>query len=69
VRASLRDTDLACDIGHNGLVYGVVLPATGVEQARIVAAKLEAAVRKALPTRLAAITISFIAERVGGGEE
>jgi len=69
VRASLRDTDLACDIGHNGLVYGVVLPATGVEQARIVAAKLETAVRKALPARLSTITISFVAESVGGGEK
>jgi hypothetical protein len=64
VRESLRDTDLAGDFGHNGMVYGVVLPGTPVEQARIVAAKLESAVRTALPRPLAGVRIEFIAERV-----
>lgn len=66
VRKSLRDTDLACDFGQHGLVFGVVLPGTGMEQARIVAAKLETAVRGALPAPLAGIPISFTAERVEG---
>ncbi|NYZ10951.1 GAF domain-containing protein [Azospirillum sp. RWY-5-1] len=65
VRQSLRDTDLACDFGQHGLVFGVVLPGTAMEQARIVAAKLEKAVRGALPQPLADIPISFAAERVG----
>lgn len=68
VRASLRDTDLACDVGNNGLVYGVVLPATPVEQARIVSDKLEAAVRKALPPQLANVGIRFTAAKVGEEE-
>lgn len=65
VRESLRDTDLAGDFGNNGTVYGVVLPGTPVEQARIVAGKLESAVRAALPRPLAGVRIEFIAERVG----
>ncbi len=65
VRESLRDTDLACDFGQHGLVFGVVLPGTPVEQARIVAAKLETAVRKALPGPLATIPIAFTAQKVG----
>lgn len=65
VQASLRDTDMACDFGHNGMVYGVVLPGTGVEQARIVAGKLESAVRAALPRPLSGVRIEFTAERVG----
>ncbi|WP_448189942.1 GAF domain-containing protein [Azospirillum sp. sgz301742] len=69
VRESLRDTDLAGDFGHNGMVYGVVLPGTAVEQARIVAAKLESAVRAALPRPLAGVRIEFIAERVAEREE
>ncbi|MBP2315776.1 GAF domain-containing protein [Azospirillum soli] len=65
VRESLRDTDLACDFGQHGLVFGVVLPGTPVEQAQIVAAKLESAVRKALPGPLANIPIAFTAQKVG----
>lgn len=67
VRKSLRDTDLACDFGQHGLVFGVVLPGTAMEQARIVAGKLENAVRAALPPPLAGIPITFAAERVGTG--
>lgn len=67
VRQSLRDTDLACDFGQHGLVFGVVLPGTAVEQARIVASKLEKAVRGSLPPPLVGIPISFAAERVGDG--
>ncbi|WP_431859078.1 GAF domain-containing protein [Azospirillum sp.] len=65
VRASLRDTDLAGDFGNSGTVYGVVLPGTPVEQARVVAAKLETAVRATLPRPLSGLRIEFIAERVG----
>lgn len=68
VRESLRDTDLAGDFGNSGAVFGVVLPGTSVEQARVVAAKLEAAVRAALPAPLAGVRIEFLAERVGEGE-
>jgi hypothetical protein len=59
VRASLRDTDLACDFGQQGQSFGVVLPGTSMEQARVVAGKLERAVRQALPPALADLPISF----------
>jgi len=68
VRQSLRDTDMACDIGNNGIVYGVVLPGTAVEQARLVAAKLERAVRATLPKQLADVRIDFTAVPVAGDE-
>ncbi|AWK89179.1 GAF domain-containing protein [Azospirillum thermophilum] len=64
VRDGLRDTDLACDFGQHGAVFGVVLTGTPLAGARLVAAKLEAAVREALPPALSAIPITFATERV-----
>lgn len=65
VRKSLRDTDLACDFGQHGLVFGVVLPGTPLERAELVASKLEFAVRGALPSSLSKLKIAFTAARVG----
>ncbi|HRQ97129.1 MAG TPA: GAF domain-containing protein [Candidatus Accumulibacter phosphatis] len=68
VRKSLRDTDLACDFGQHGLVFGVVLPGTPLERAELVASKLEFAVRGALPSSLSKLKIAFTAARVGVDE-
>lgn len=64
VHRSLRNTDLACEYGSQGTSYGVVLPATPLEQAHVVARKLETAVREELPAELAHIAIDFVAEKV-----
>ncbi|WP_448204814.1 GAF domain-containing protein [Azospirillum sp. sgz302134] len=65
VQKSLRDTDMACDFGQHGLVFGVVLPGTPMERTRIVAERLEVAVRKALPPSLADLPINLTAQKVG----
>lgn len=65
VRKSLRDTDLACDFGQHGLVFGVVLPGTPLDRAELVASKLEFAVRGSLPPSLLKLKIAFTAARVG----
>ncbi|CAO3409320.1 GAF domain-containing protein [Azospirillum largimobile] len=64
VRGSLRDTDLACDFGQQGTSFGVVLAGTPLDGARLVEAKLERAVRQALPEALAGITIGFTTRRI-----
>ncbi|CAO3356763.1 GAF domain-containing protein [Azospirillum palustre] len=64
VRGSLRDTDLACDFGHQGTSFGVVLAGTPLEGAKQVEAKLERAVREALPAGLAKIPIGFVTRRI-----
>jgi len=64
VRDSLRDTDLACDFGHQGASFGVVLTGTPVEGAKLVEAKLERAVRESLPTGLTRIPITFTTQKV-----
>ncbi|WP_395452189.1 GAF domain-containing protein (plasmid) [Azospirillum melinis] len=64
VRGSLRDTDLACDFGHQGTSFGVVLAGTPLEGAKQVEAKLERAVRQALPAGLSTIPIGFVTRRI-----
>lgn len=64
VRESLRDTDMACDFGQQGVSFGVVLTGTPLEGARLVAAKLERAVRASLPSALVDIPIAFTTEKV-----
>lgn len=64
VRGSLRDTDLACDFGHQGTSFGVVLAGTPLEGAKQVEAKLERAVREALPAGLSTIPIGFVTRRI-----
>ncbi|MBI1207869.1 MAG: hypothetical protein GC191_11340 [Azospirillum sp.] len=66
VRETLRDTDLAFDYGHQGQSVGVVLPATGLDRAQVVAGKLEAAVRGKLPAGMEDLAIEFAAEHVAG---
>ncbi|MCW2243387.1 GAF domain-containing protein [Azospirillum canadense] len=65
VRQGLRDTDMACDVGQHGMVFGVVLPGTPMDRAQLVSERLEASVRKALPADLADLPISFTAQKVG----
>ncbi|MFP5515917.1 MAG: hypothetical protein ACLGJC_22895, partial [Alphaproteobacteria bacterium] len=60
----IADTDLACDFGHQGTSFGVVLAGTPLNGARLVEAKLERAVRQALPAELADITIGFTTRRI-----
>ena len=64
VRDSLRDTDMACDFGHQGVSFGVVLTGTPLEGARLVEAKLEKAVRQSLPSGLTTIPIAFATQKV-----
>ncbi len=68
VRDSLRDTDLACDFGHQGTSFGVVLTGTPLEGAKLVEAKLEQAVRAALPLALRRIPISYTTQKVEARE-
>jgi polysaccharide biosynthesis protein PelD len=68
VRRSLRDTDMACDFGQHGLMFGVVLPGTPLDRAELVAAKLENAVRGSLPPSMSKLKITFTAARVTADE-
>jgi len=63
-RGSLRSTDLAAEHGMVGNEYGVVLPGASLETARLVAARLEAGVREALPPAFIDLPITLSATAV-----
>jgi hypothetical protein len=65
VAQALRNTDMAFDYGYQGAVFGVILPGTPLEGAKIAANKLERSIRASLPEEYRDLPIDFIAEQVG----